>query len=115
MATAEGGRKRMPVFETELLLPCPLEEVFAFFSRPANWIEVAPPLDDDGSVEARKAQIRAAHLIERDAQLCQPSVRRFVREMERRRLHKGEWRSIFTLMRDGRELGGSSRRSIHDL
>ena len=76
-----------------------------------KWIEVAPPLDDDGSVEARKAQIRAAHLIERDAQLCQPSVRRFVREMERRRLHKGEWRSIFTLMRDGRELGDALRKA----
>jgi len=72
-------------------------------------IEVAAPPDDEGSVEARKAQIRAAHLIERDAQLCQPSVRRFVRRMERRRLYKGEWQSVFSLMRDGRELANSLR------
>jgi len=31
--------------------------------------------------------------------------------MERRRLHKGEWRSIFTLMRDGRELGEALRKA----
>jgi len=67
-------------------------------------IEVAPPVDDEKPVEARKAQIRAAHLIERDAQLCQAPVRRFVREMERKRLHRGEWHSIFSLMRDGRDL-----------
>lgn len=51
-----------------------------------------------------KARIRAAHAVDRDIQLQQPSVRRFVDEMERRRLHKGEWFSIFSLMRDGREL-----------
>ncbi len=73
-------------------------------------IEIAPPADQS-SVEARKAQTRAAHLIERDAQLCQPSVRWFVRGMERRRLHNGEWRSIFSLMRDGRELSEALRRA----
>jgi Domain of unknown function (DUF4338) len=51
-----------------------------------------------------KTRIRAAHAVDRDIQLQQPSVRRFVEEMERRRLHKREWFSIFSLMRDGREL-----------
>jgi len=74
-------------------------------------IEVAPPLDQGRSAEARKAQVRAAHLIERDSQLSQPSVRRFVREMERRRLHSGEWHSIFSLMRDGRDLADCLRRA----
>ncbi len=77
----------------------------------ARTIELAPPLDEESSVEARKAQIRAAHLIERDAQLCQPSVRRFIREMERRRLHNGEWHSVFSLMRDGRELAQRLRQA----
>jgi hypothetical protein len=77
---------------------------------PSRAIEVGPPADE-GSVEERKAQIRAAHLIERDAQLSQPSVRRFVRDMERRRLHKAQWHSVFSLMRDGRELGAALRRA----
>jgi hypothetical protein len=51
-----------------------------------------------------KARVRAAHEVDRDHQLRQPSVRRFVRSMEQVRLHKGEWRSIFSLMRNGAEL-----------
>lgn len=67
-------------------------------------IDIAPPLDDAGSAEERKAQIRAAHVLERDAQLCQAPTRHFIREMERRRPHHGSWHSIFSLMRDGRAL-----------
>lgn len=67
-------------------------------------IEMAPPRPEVVSVETRKAQVRAAHLIERDAQLLLPPTRRFIREMERRRLHGGSWCSIFSLMRDGRDL-----------
>lgn len=61
------------------------------------------PTNGLGATE-EKARIRAAHAVDRDIQLQQPSVTRFVEEMERRRLHKGEWFSIFSLMRDGREL-----------
>lgn len=57
-----------------------------------------------GAVDDEKARVRTAHLIERDAQLRQPSVRRFIEEMEQRRLHRGEWHSVFSVMRDGREL-----------
>jgi Domain of unknown function (DUF4338) len=57
-----------------------------------------------GGVDEEKRRVRIAHLVERNAQLRQPSVRRFIREMERRRLHRGAWHSIFSLMRDGREL-----------
>ena len=51
-----------------------------------------------------KNRVRAAHLIERDSQLAQPATRRFIKEMERRRPTRDGWRSIFTLMRDGRVL-----------
>ena len=61
------------------------------------------PTNGLGATE-EKARIRAAHAVDRDIQLQQPSVKRFVEDMERRRLHKGEWFSIFSLMRDGREL-----------
>lgn len=33
----------MPTFQTELLLPRPVGEVFSFFLRPANLIRLAPP------------------------------------------------------------------------
>src|SRR5262249_5424327 len=89
---------------------CDLRAQGRQFRQSGKEIEVTPPTDE-GSAEDRKAQIRAAHLIERDAQLRQPSVRRFVREMEGRRLHNGEWHSIFSLMRDGRELGEALRQA----
>lgn len=63
---------------------------------------LAPANGLDAATE--KARVRAAHEVDRDQQLRHPSVRRFVRDMERLRLHKGEWRSIFSLMRDGAEL-----------
>lgn len=61
---------------------------------PANGLDAA----------TEKARVRAAHEVDRDQQLRQPSVMRFVKDMERTRLHKGEWRSIFSLMRDGVDL-----------
>lgn len=64
---------------------------------------LAPP-SDGHSVELDKVRVRAAHLVERDAQLSQRSVRTFIQSMERRRLHDGQWRSIFSLICDGRDL-----------
>src|ERR1044072_635592 len=57
-------------------------------------IEVAAPVPEVDSPELRKAQVRAAHLVERDAQLLQPTTRRFIREMECSRLHGGSWHSL---------------------
>ena len=77
----------------------------------ARRIDIAPPPNDVGSAEKRKAQIRAAHIVERDAQLCQAPTRRFIREMEHRRLHNGSWHSIFSLMRDGPTLSECLQRA----
>lgn len=66
-------------------------------------VQALPPTTSNG-VGDEKARVRAAHLIERDAQLHQPSVRKFVSDMERRRFYRGEWHSIFSLLRDGRDL-----------
>src|SRR2546428_1951733 len=71
---------------------------------------MSPPGHGDGSHEDRKEQVRAGHLLERDAQLRQPPTRSFSREMERRRLHGGNCCSIFSLMRDGRDLAAQLRR-----
>ena len=67
-------------------------------------VAALPPLPNVGSVDEEKDRVRVAHLIERDAQLRQPAVRRFIAGMERRRPFRDEWHSIFSLMRDGRKL-----------
>jgi hypothetical protein len=71
-------------------------------------VQIRPP-DPVADPLAEKARIRRQELVKRDAQLCQPSVRRFLESMERQRLHAGRHVSIFALMRDGRELAAALR------
>lgn len=59
--------------------------------------------------EAERARIRESHAVERDVQLKQRSVRQFILSMERRRLGPKGWVSIFSLMRDGRDLAEQLR------
>jgi hypothetical protein len=66
-------------------------------------IVLQPPSDIARPTEA-KARVRAAHLVERNAQLALPAVRKFITSMESRRLHNGHWRSILSLVQDGPEL-----------
>ncbi len=70
-----------------------------------------PPAEETGSLSAMKEQIRQSHLIERDAQLRESSVAEFVTGMERRRLTSKGWHSIFSLMRDGRDLSARLRKA----
>ncbi len=58
---------------------------------------------------AEKVRIRRQELVKRNAQLRQPSVQRFLDSMERQRLHSGQYVSIYSLMRDGRELADGLR------
>ena len=72
-------------------------------------VEVKPPtqvLDDRAS---EKTRIRRQELVKRDAQLRTPSVQRFIKAMERPRVFDGAVTSIFSLMRDGRELADRLR------
>ena len=55
----------------------------------------------------RKHRVREYHLYDRNRQLDQTSVQTFVRRMEARRLHNGEWHSVHSLVRDGHELAAS--------
>lgn len=64
---------------------------------------LSPP-DSHLERETEKARIRRQEHLRRDAQLRQPSVRRFVANMERKHQHGDRLVSIFNLMRDGREL-----------
>lgn len=56
------------------------------------------------TVEEEKARVRDAHLVNRAEQLAEPSVIEFISGLEKLRLTTKGWRSIFSLMRDGRDL-----------
>lgn len=68
-----------------------------------NTVAVQPPIAETNS-QAEKDRVRKQELIKRDEQLLQPSVRRFVAEMEAPKEFGGAFVSIFSLMRDGEEL-----------
>lgn len=71
--------------------------------RAEDGISVSPP-DPNSDREAEKLRVRRQEHLRRDAQLREPSVRRFVRGMEAPREHGGRMVSVFHLMRDGEEL-----------
>src|SRR6266581_1427285 len=75
----------------------------------ARRVEIRPPDPVSGDRSAEKARVRRQELVKRNAQLRQPSVQRFLDSMERQRLHNGEVVSIYSLMRDGRELADGLR------
>jgi len=69
-------------------------------------VRLRPP-SQEGSADELKERVRRGHVIERDAQLRRAAIGQFISEIERKRLYNGEWHSIFSLMRDGRELSNS--------
>ncbi len=74
-------------------------------------VEVRPPTEVSDDRAAEKARVRRQELVKRDAQLRQPSVQKFLRSMERTRVFGGKFCSIFSLMRDGRELAEGLRKA----
>lgn len=73
----------------------------------AVWI--APPAAIENDRAAEKERVRQQLQVDRLAQLAEPAVRTFVREMEAKRIHGERFVSIFSLMRDGRELADRIR------
>src|ERR1700722_8304985 len=67
------------------------------------------PVRDLEDRAAEKERIRRQELVKRDAQLARSSVQRFVQSMECPRLFKGAHVSIFSVIRDGRELSAALR------
>src|SRR5438876_6458939 len=74
-------------------------------------VELQPPSLNSASSAEMKAHVRRGHLLERDVQLTEPSVREFVGRMEQRKLGPHGWHSIFSLMRDGRDLASQLRKA----
>lgn len=71
--------------------------------------------EDSETRDVQKERIRQRHLVERDAQLREPSVQEFINGMERRRLTSKGWHSIYSVMRDGIELSASLRNAASKL
>lgn len=67
-------------------------------------VRIASPVSESKEQQELKELIRQGHLLERNGQLRQESVREFIRGMEQRRLTDKGWHSIFSVMRDGGEL-----------
>ena len=74
----------------------------------------APQLSESDSPQTVKNRVRSRHLLERDAQLLEPSVHDFILASERRRLTSKGWHSIFSVMRNGEELANQLRESVQD-
>lgn len=72
-------------------------------------VEVKRPAGDQLDPMREKARIRDQELVKRDEQLREPAVRAFIERMERKSSHDGSFVSIYSLMRDGRELADSLR------
>ena len=74
-----------------------------------NNIYITRPDSIQGNAIAEKDRIRQQLHLSRDEQLRSPPTRAFVQAMERKRLYKGSFVSVFSLMRDGLELANSLR------
>jgi hypothetical protein len=71
-------------------------------------IEVARPPDED-KAEGLRERVRSQLHAERDEQLRQPAAREFIRAMETRRYLGDQGVSVYSLMRDGRDLADRLR------
>ena len=74
-------------------------------------VEVCQPEKLRANPQAEKERVRRQELLKRDEQLEQPAVAKFIRNMERQRLHGDRFVSVFSLMRDGRELAAALRKA----
>jgi hypothetical protein len=73
-------------------------------------VEARAPVPVSNDRVAEKSRIRRQELVKRDAQLRQATVQKFLRSVEQTRLFNGRFTSIFSLMRDGRELAEGLRK-----
>lgn len=74
-----------------------------YFEVTSRAVRVGAPTEQVGELEERD-RIRRQEQLKRDEQLASPPVREFIQSAERRRATPAGFRSVFSLMRDGREL-----------
>jgi hypothetical protein len=76
---------------------------------PGGTVEVKRPAGDLLDPKRDKARVRAQELVKRDEQLREPATRKFIEGMEKKTIHEDRFVSIFSLIRDGRELARALR------
>lgn len=86
-----------------VLVVCDLVEAGWTADIAGDRLDLQPPARASGR-EAERARVRAQLVGERARQLASPAVRAFIRRMESPRRFGASFRSIFDLMRDGRDL-----------
>jgi Domain of unknown function (DUF4338) len=91
-------------FMENLMIDLMLQDWEIIIQRNKIRLELEVLDDGDKNVQEEKAKTRRRHLLARDVQLKQPTVKDFIRSMEKRRLTTKGWQSIFSVMRDGNEL-----------
>lgn len=89
---------------TDLALQCWLIRV-----TKDRLVEVKRPEGQRLDIQREKARIREQEILKRDEQLRQPATRKFVEGMEKQSVHGKHFVSIYSLIRDGRELAESLR------
>src|SRR5258708_7659230 len=109
-ATCSGRADRPILLAAGLVLADLITQGWELRVR-AKRVELRPPLSVSEDLPAEKARIRRQELVKRDAQLREPSVEKFIRSMEGSRVFNGKFTSVFSLMRDGRELAEALRRA----
>lgn len=116
LKTADGSSRNAQALRVSLTILFDLKLQGWTLEVTRSALRAKPPEPIQGSPDAEKRRLRYGHLHERNNQLCQPSTREFVRRMERQRPGPNGWVSIFSLMRDGRELAEKLRAaaSLHD-
>jgi hypothetical protein len=72
-------------------------------------VEICRPIGSQDGDEDQRARIREQLHVTRNEQLRAPPVRAFIRDMEARRLWRGHFVSVFSLMQDGVELAARLR------
>ena len=73
-------------------------------------VEVRRPEEGQIDPQKEKERVREQELVKRNEQLRGPTVRKFIEGMERSVLYRNQPVSVFSLLRDGRELAASLRR-----
>jgi hypothetical protein len=102
------GGVRQPLVATLWVLADLVRQGWAVRVREAR-LEIRRPLAAKEPDDNQRARIREQLHAARGEQLREPPVQAFIREMETRRLYRGHFVSIFSLMRDGVEFAAQLR------
>jgi hypothetical protein len=105
-----AGAARQALVAAIWLLTDLIRQGWAVRIREAR-LEIRRPIVSQDPDEDQRARIREQLHATRNEQLREPAVQAFIRDMETRRLYRGHFVSIFSLMRDGVDFGAR----LHDL